>query len=295
MTATEEFTHKNIKVNGINMHYVEQGNGPLLLLLHGFPEFWYSWRHQIPELAKHYHVVAPDLRGYNDTDKPPNVSDYKIETITKDILDLIGNLGYEKAIVVAHDWGGVVGYELGMKHPEKVEKLVILNSPHPAAMKRELFKNFAQLRRSWYMFFFQLPVLPEWFMGRDLRTTFYKAFRGWAYNKAAFSKEDIEAYVKAFEKKGALTAAINWYRAALREVLKKKKINPIAVSTLIIWGENDRALGKELTYDLEKYFTAPYRVEYLSPCSHWVQHDFPEKVSELILEFAEEKAQPTEN
>ncbi|MEX2590355.1 MAG: alpha/beta hydrolase, partial [Chitinophagales bacterium] len=272
-------THKYIKVNGINMHYVEQGEGSLLLLLHGFPEFWYSWRHQIPELAKHFHVVAPDLRGYNETDKPKSVSAYSIPEVTKDILELIENLGYEKAIVVAHDWGGAIGYELGMQHPEKLEKLVILNSPHPSIMKKHLTGNFSQLRRSWYMFFFQIPLLPEFFMRSNLRKNFKKTFRGWAVNKANFPDAVIEEYVKAFEKKGALTAAINWYRAALRSWKQPKSAKkPVSVPTLIIWGEDDKALGKELTYNMDKYFSAPYKVKYLSNCSHWVQNEYPDKV-----------------
>lgn len=281
----EALSHKNISVNGINMHYVEQGSGELILFLHGFPEFWYSWRNQIPAFAKHYHVVAPDLRGYNKTDKPTSIADYDLQILTKDILDLIENLGYEKATVVAHDWGGAIGYELGANHPEKVEKLIIMNSPHPVAFKKVLTKNFTQLRRSWYMFFFQLPFLPEWFMGRDLRTNFFRTFRGWAFNKENFTKEDIEKYVEAFKIKGALTGALNWYRAAFRAFNKKRKINKISVPTLIIWGEDDKALGKELTYGLEPYFTAPLQIEYISKCSHWVQNEYPEKVNELILNF----------
>lgn len=289
MANLENISHKYIEVNGIKMHYVEQGEGELMLLLHGFPEFWYSWRNQIPELAKNYHVVAPDLRGYNETDKPKEVSAYKLETLTKDVLELIDKLGYEKAIVVAHDWGGAIGYELGMQHPDKVEKLVIINSPHPSIMKKNLTGNFQQFKRSWYMFFFQIPFLPEFFMRSNLKLNFKKTFRGWAFNKSNFTDQDIDEYVKAFEKKGALTGAINWYRAALRSWnnLKKPK-NPISVPTLIIWGEDDKALGKELTFNMDKYFSAPYKVKYLSKCSHWVQNEYPDKVNQMLLDFASE-------
>lgn len=284
---TEELQHKFTEVNGIRMHYVEQGKGDLVILLHGWPEFWFSWRKQIPELAKRFHVVAPDLRGFNETDKPTSVSQYKLEIVTKDIVDLIEKTGHEKATVIAHDWGGAVGYELGMNYPEKLNKLIIMNSPHPSVMKKNLMKNPKQRRKSWYMFFFQLPLLPELFIGFDLRTMFKKSFRGWAYNKENFPNEVIEEYVKAYSKKGAMRGGINWYRAAFRSWKEdNKKIKPpVSVPTLIIWGENDKALGKELTYDLDKYFFAPFEVKYIEKCSHWVQNEYPELVNKYILEF----------
>lgn len=281
-----DFAHRYVKVNGINMHYVEQGSGELVVLLHGFPEFWYSWRNQIPELAKHYHVVAPDMRGYNETDKPRGKKNYALATLTNDIVELIKSTGKTKATVVAHDWGGAIGWELGIHHPELLDKLIILNSPHPSVMKKALLTNPKQRKRSWYMFAFQVPVLPELFLSLGLRKFFKDSFQGWAYNKEAFSDADIDEYVKAFRKKGAIHGGVNYYRAIIGDGAKDKtKRPPVSVPTLIIWGENDKALGKELTYDLDKYFTAPYRVEYLSKCSHWVQHEYPDKVNSLILDF----------
>ena len=173
----EGLNHHITHVNGINIHYVESGEGNLIILLHGFPEFWYCWRNQIPELSKQYHVVAPDLRGYNDSQKPRKVKDYDLEIVTKDVVDLIAKAGHEKAIVIAHDWGGAIGYELGMNYPEKLRKLVILNSPHPSIMKKHLMTDRKQRRRSWYMFFFQIPWLPELLMKLQLRTYFLKALR----------------------------------------------------------------------------------------------------------------------
>ena len=157
-----------IHANGIKLHYIEQGKGELVVLLHGFPEFWYGWRNQIPVLAKQYRVVAPDMRGYNLSDKPENVSDYKIETLAKDIAELIKALGEERAIVVGHDWGAAVAWAVAALHPEVVKKLAILNVPHPNEMKRafEGF-NLAQWMKSWYIFFFQLPFIPELFVGTE--------------------------------------------------------------------------------------------------------------------------------
>lgn len=284
---SETLQHKFADVNGIRLHYAEQGEGDLIILLHGWPEFWYCWRKQIPELAKHYHVVAPDLRGFNESDKPSKVSEYKIETVTKDIVELIEKTGHTKATVIAHDWGGAVGYELGMNYPEKLNKLIIMNSPHPSVMKKQLMTNPKQRKRSSYMFLFQIPLLPELFMKLTLRKTFTKSFRGWAYNKEQFPDDVIEEYVKAFSKKGAMRGGLNWYRAAFRSWKEdnKKEKKPVSVQTLIIWGENDKALGKELTYDLDKYFSAPFEIKYIPKCSHWVQNEYPELVNQYILKF----------
>ena len=164
MVATNEtWQHREIITNGLRMHYVIQGTGPLIVLLHGFPEFWYSWRFQIPFLAEHgYTVVAPDLRGYNDTEKPP--SGYNVSTLLRDIVGLIRSLEYEKAIIVGHDWGGALAWSFAMRYPQMTERLVVLNAPHPWAFFREL-RTLKQLRKSWYMFFFQIPWLPEYILG----------------------------------------------------------------------------------------------------------------------------------
>lgn len=276
-----------IKANGIQLHYVTAGEGPPLILLHGFPEFWYSWRKQIPELAKHYKVFAPDLRGYNKSDAPANINDYSLNELVKDIKEFIQNLGYEKAIVVAHDWGAGVAWSLAWKHPEVIEKLVILNMPYPAELKKQLTKNMRQLMRSWYMFFFQIPFLPEFLLKLNLRYMLKQSFQGWCYNKDAFTDEDIEEYVKVYSQPGKLTPIINYYRALFRYPLKVegKKPGPILKPVLLIWGENDKALGKELTYNTNKYCKGPLEIKYIPNCSHWVQHEQPELVNQYILDF----------
>src|SRR5262245_37404008 len=154
--------HREAVVNGVRLHYVEAGSGPLVVLLHGFPEFWYCWRHQLPALAAAgFRAVAVDLRGYNESDKPPGARSYRLGVLVEAVAGLIEHLGADRGGVVGHDWGGVVAWVLAMRRPERVERLVAINAPHPAAWLRER-KDPAQLLRSWYTFFFQLPLLPEW-------------------------------------------------------------------------------------------------------------------------------------
>lgn len=278
-------------VNGINLHYVTAGEGGLVVLLHGFPEFWYGWKHQIPALAKQYKVVAVDMRGYNESDKPEGVKNYASQVIAKDIEQLIYSFNASKAHVIGHDWGGGIAWTLAQRFPQCIDKLIVLNCPLPQVLLKNFFTNFRQLKKSWYMFFFQLPALPEKYIGKDLRTFFSRGLRGWARNKNAFTQEDIEEYVKAFQKQGALTAAVNYYRAAFRGGMQgeNRKMIPVEADTLVIWGEEDKALGKELTFGMEKYFRNYFEIKYISNCSHWVQHEYPELVNRYILDFLRSK------
>jgi epoxide hydrolase 4 len=285
-----ELAHKYIVANEVRLHYVQAGKGKkLVVLLHGWPEFWYTWRKQIPALADHFTVVAPDLRGFNESDKPKGVANYHANIVAKDIAELIRNLGFDKAHVVGHDWGGAIAYNIAIQHPEVVDKLVIMNAPHPAIFVKALTSNFKQLMRSYYMFLFQIPWLPEKLIGRDLTTFFNKAFLGWCYNKDAFSPEDIQAFVKAYSIPGALESSINYYRAGIRlgprEVSRGTLNKKIEAQTLVIWGEGDKALGKELTYNMDKYFSNGYEVNYIPNCSHWVQNDCPDEVNTHMLAF----------
>ena len=279
--------HITEKIGAIKLHYVKQGSGPLVVLLHGFPEFWYSWRYQIEALSAQYTVVAPDMRGYGDSDKPKGVNQYSPDKVAGDIVNLITHLGYKKAHLVGHDWGGAIAWHLAQYHPDIIDKLVVLNCPLPAILGKHLRNNWAQIKRSWYMFFFQLPWLPEKRMSSNLPLFFKRALRGWAKNKQAFSNEDIEKYVEAYRKPYALTAAVNYYRAAFKNMLKKetREVKPIALNTLVLWGKDDEALGIEMTYGMERYFTNGFHIEYLENCSHWIQHDHPDKVNGLLLDF----------
>ncbi|MBI3799352.1 MAG: alpha/beta hydrolase [Deltaproteobacteria bacterium] len=279
--------HGSAYVNGVRLHYVTQGTGKLVILLHGFPEFWYSWRHQIPALAEHFQVVAPDMRGYNESDKPAGVANYRLDLLTADVMGLIRAFGEERALIIGHDWGGGVAWTFAADYPQATERLIVLNCPHPDALQKQLRSNFRQLRRSWYMFFFQIPWLPEALFRLNRRRFVEQAFRGMAIRKEAFPDEDLQRYVEASAKPGALTAAINYYRAMFRDFLRRgeRKFAKIACPTLLIWGEEDVALGKELTYNMEPYFTDRFEIKYIPRCSHWVQQEQPELVNQYMLEF----------
>ncbi len=293
MSDRQSWKHHYIHVNNLRMHYVTAGEGPLMVMLHGFPEFWYSWRHQIPVMAQRFQVVAPDMRGYNQTEKPVGVGNYRLSVLMEDIRGLVQALGRDRCVLVAHDWGGGVAWPLAMKYPQLVDRLIIMNCPPPATLMRHLQKNRTQLRRSYYMFLFQLPWLPEMALRRKDYQLIEKAFRGWAIDKSAFSELDIRLFKEAAAKPGALTGGINYYRAAMREAFKSllKGETPggdggkVKCPTLVIWGENDEALGKELTYDFHQEVEGPLEIKYIPNCSHWVQQEQPELVNRYMLDW----------
>lgn len=277
------WTHEYITTNGVKLHYVTQGEGRLMLMLHGFPEFWYSWRHQIPEFAKDYKVVAVDLRGYNDSDKPKEQSAYTMAEFIKDVKGIITGLGYETCVLAGHDWGGAIAWSFAYAYPEMVEKLIVLNIPHPAKFAEGLFTP-QQLLKSSYVFFFQLPVLPELQLQWNDYQPIATALTGMAVNKSTFSPEDIEAYKNSAAKRGALTAMLNYYRNAFQGFLSPQKWGVLDVPTLMIWGEKDTALGKELTYGTEAY-VRNFQIHYIPNCSHWVQQEQPQLVNQYMREF----------
>ena len=284
------WTHREGVVNGVRLHWVEQGEGPLVVLLHGFPEFWYAWRHQIPALAAAgFRAVAPDLRGYNLSDKPRGVRAYRIEALLGDLAGLIallgGEQGEEKAHVVGHDWGGAFAWFAPFFQPERLLSLTLLNAPHPLAFVRELRRNANQRRRSAYFFFFQLPRLPERKMRADGFAVVGKMLRRDPVTKGAFSDEDARLYTEALARPGALTAALNYYRAAFRyrpQVGGRKW--PAGLKTLVVWGERDRYLGPGLLDGLDRW-VPDLAVERIPDASHWVQADAPERVNELLIRF----------
>lgn len=276
--------HEYMITNGIKLHYVTQGSGPLMLMLHGFPEFWYSWRKQIPEFAKDYKVVALDLRGYNESDKPQEQSAYVMSEFIKDVEGVIKGLGYDRCVLVGHDWGGAIAWSFAYAHPELLERLIILNLPHPAKFSEGL-RTPQQLLRSWYAFFFQLPLLPELALQAIDYAIIGKIFTEMAINKNAFTSADIEAYKDAAARRGALTAMINYYRNVFFS-LGQRQWGILDLPTLMIWGEEDTALGKELTYGTEAY-VRDFQIKYIPNCSHWVQQEQPELVNQYMREFLE--------
>jgi pimeloyl-ACP methyl ester carboxylesterase len=278
----ETWQHDYINTNGVKLHYVTQGEGPLMLMLHGFPEFWYSWRHQIPEFAKDYKVVALDLRGYNESDKPPEQSAYGMSEFIKDIEGAIAALGYDRCVLIGHDWGGMIAWFFAYAHPEMVEQLIVLNIPHPAKFAEGL-RTPQQILRSSYALFFQLPVLPELLIQGSDYKAIESAFKGMAINKNAFTSADIEAYKDAASRRGALTAMLNYYRNAFPMMLRDDW-SVLQVPTLMIWGEEDTALGKELTYGTQAY-VRDFQIRYIPNCSHWVQQEQPQVVNQYIRDF----------
>jgi pimeloyl-ACP methyl ester carboxylesterase len=279
---------QRIRLDGVTLSCLVEGRGPLVLLLHGFPETSYAWRKQIPSLAEHFRVVAPDMRGYGDSDKPARVRDYRIGSLTADVVGLIHAFGADRAHVVGHDWGGVVAWATAQAHPEAVEHLAVLNAPHPALFARELRRVSWQLLRSWYIFFFQLPRIPERVFLRHDAARIARLMRDTAIGDGAFSESDFLEYRRAFSLPGAATASVNYYRAAFRDALAGRSPDPrrsISAPTLVIWGEKDIALGIELTHGLDRLIDAELRIERIPNTSHWVNEERPELVNRLLIDF----------
>ena len=281
-----ELEHSTIETNGIKLHVVEAGpkSGVPVVLLHGFPEFWYGWRHQIPALvAAGCRVIVPDQRGYNLSDKPKGVKSYSVFTLVKDIIGLIDALGYEKVNLVGHDWGAVVAWALAILHPERLHRLSIMNVPHPAVMKRFLQRDLEQIRRSWYVFFFQLPWLPESGMRQDNWRGAQRALRG-SGKVDTFTTDDVVKYKEAWSRPGAMTAMINWYRAIMRYQPPMPKDLRVKVRTLMMWGMKDFALSHRMARPSMDYVDEGNLI-FFPEATHWVQHDAAEEVNHYLVDF----------
>jgi len=267
----------------VKLHYVETGDGPLVVLLHGFPEFWYSWRLQIaPLAAAGFRVVAPDLRGYNLSSKPDEAAAYTADKLADDVRALIHEHGADSALVAGHDWGGTAAWATAMYHPEVVDRLAILNAAHPRKLNEGL-KHPSQLERSWYFFYFALPTLPEHHVqAHDWR--FFKHFLRDA--QPPYTDEELARYVEAWAQPGAVAAMIDYYRAAVRPPKgTNTEIRPVSAPTLVIWGQRDRYLGQDLAEPHREDVPNLDRVERLPDASHWAHHDEPERVTQLLTDF----------
>jgi len=280
-TSTVSWSHEKIQANGIQFHYVTEGSGPLMIFLHGFPEYWYSWRHQISEFSKNYKVVALDLRGYGQTDRPQGRENYTIDVLVDDVKEVVSALGYEKCVLVGHDWGALIAWYVTMNFESYVEKLIVMNVPHPQCYMENL--NLNQVLKSWYIWLFQLPKLPELYLkSRDYKWI-TDQFRG-AVNSEAFSQKDLNNYKENAAHPGALTAMLNYYRNLPAKMIKKDITPIIQVPTLMLWGENDPYTGKNSTLGTERY-VKNLDLKFLPNCSHWTQQDCPKEVNQYMSDF----------
>lgn len=281
-------------VNGVRLHYARAGEGKLILFVHGFPEFWYAWKDLLPEFGRDHLAVAPDMRGYNLSSKPADVTDYSVPHLVDDLRALARSLGHEKFILVAHDWGGGVAWSLGIHHPECLEKLVIINAPHPALFERELNRNPAQQAASQYMLLFRSPKAEATLAANDY-AFLVDAVLTRGLKKGHFTENDRQAYLTAWSRPGALTGSLNWYRAAgigppTKADTEAHSFEPSAgpskvnVPTLVIWGEKDQALVKENLEGLQEY-VPDLTVRRIPDGTHWVIHEQPDLVAAHIREF----------
>ncbi len=279
-----------IEANGLRFAYDEAGSGPdIALCLHGFPESRFSWRYQLPVLADAgWHAVAPDMRGYGQTSRPPARADYRMAHLIEDAAALFDAFGARRRLLVAHDWGALIAWSFAIAHTRPLDGLIIMNVPHPAVFQRVLRTSLAQLGRSWYVFFFQLPFLPEAMLRARGARAVGEAFRGMAVNKAAFPDDVLAHYRDNASKPGALTAMINYYRANFLTLASPPDKTPIEVPVLMVWGEQDTALGLELTEGYEPY-VHDFTLQRLPGVSHWVQQEAPEQVNARIIEWLNEK------
>jgi pimeloyl-ACP methyl ester carboxylesterase len=276
-------THRTVDAGGLRMHVVEAGAGPAVVLLHGFPEMWWSWRHQIRPLAEAgFRVIVPDQRGYNDTDKQ---GPYDLDTLAGDICRLVEAVDAgPKVRLVGHDWGGAVTWHLASTRPEIVERAAVLNCPHPVMMKKG-FTKLSQLKRSWYMFAFQLPGLAERYITRD--GNLLRMLRANAVDRTNTGDDELEPFVENIQKPGALTAMLGWYRAMPGFALSKqrRKLGKISAETMLLWGMRDSALGYDDLVPGTERFAPNLKIVPVEEAGHFVQSDRPVPVNQALIDF----------
>ena len=280
------YTHRTLNVNGVRLHVAEAGpeDGKPVILLHGFPETWRGWHQQVPALVEAgRRVIVPDQRGYHRSEKPSAVSDYDIDVLSSDVTALADAYGADHFDLVGHDWGAAVAWNVAAAHPGRLRRLAILNVPHPRVMVQTLTSDLDQLRRSWYIFFFQIPMLPEWMLSRNDFAALRKMLRA-SGHPDTFTDEHVRHYVKAWSRPGAVRSMIHWYRAAGRRAFRAgPPTGPIRAPTLVIWGAQDVALSMDMaqpSVDL----CLDGRLAVIDDATHWVQHDAPTRVSRLLLD-----------
>jgi epoxide hydrolase 4 len=289
MNDENQFEFGYAQIGSVRLHYAKAGEGErLVILLHGFPEFWYSWRHQLKALSDEYTVVAPDMRGYNLSDKPTQVADYDLEKIADDVIGLIHHFGREKAAVIGHDWGASVAWTLAAKHPEYLWKLGALQVPPIAVWRKN--QTVRQFLASWYMFFFQLPLVPEHLLKLNDFALLENALKNTTAERNVFTDEDIARYKKTWSEPFAVTAMLNYYRAnVLKRFFTKPDTPPkIKVPTVFIYGEQDTAVLPETVKGVGEMIDAPFEEFRIPTSAHWVQQEAAEAVTEILREFLAE-------
>jgi epoxide hydrolase 4 len=281
---TLPMTHAQVRTNGVSLHVAQAGpeTGPLVLLLHGFPEYWGAWQKTIPALVQAgFRVWVPDQRGYNLSDKPQGAGAYTLDHLAGDIVGLIDAAGATQAALVGHDWGASVTWWTANRHPERVSQMVAINAPHPAIWLRRIRESWSQRLKSSYMVFFQLPRVPEAVLRMGNWSGLERSIRGSA-RAGTFSDADFAAYRAAWSQPGAMTAMLNWYRALKRmPELPSLRIPPPA---LVLWGKNDAFAEPEVAHE-SAALCDDARVEVIEDATHWVHHEEPDRVNRLLLEF----------
>jgi pimeloyl-ACP methyl ester carboxylesterase len=291
------FKHEYANVNNIRLHYVSAGKGKLLLFLHGFPEFWYEWKHQLAEFGRDYQAVALDMRGYNLSSRLADVKQYGMKYLVEDVRAFAAHLGHRKFVLVGHDWGGGVAWPFAMCYPDYLEKLIIINAPHPITFMRELRDNPAQREASQYIQVYRTPEAEE-ILSRDNYKLLVDAFLRDGLKQGYFTEEDCKAYIEAWSQPGALTGGLNYYRSAhlgpftgeSDEALSSDpSLFAVKVPTLVIWGEKDRYLLTGNLEGLDKY-VPNLTVKCISEGSHWVIHEQPALINTYIREFINDRS-----
>jgi pimeloyl-ACP methyl ester carboxylesterase len=280
-------TSRAVETNGVRLHAVEAGpeDGKLLVLLHGFPEFWYGWHETITPLANAgYRVVVPDQRGYNLSAKPPDVGDYRIDELAHDVVGVIDAYDRETAAVAGHDWGAAVGWWLALHHADRLSEFVAVNVPHPTVFERTLRESWGQRLKSWYVLAFQLPKLPESVAKAGNWRLPVRSMRGTS-NPGTFDDEDFRRYRRAWNREGAFEAMVNWYRAVVRD-RPEPETTRVDVPTLVIWGANDRFLEKRMAGGSVEH-CADGRLLTVDGATHWVVHEEPHRVADAIADHAD--------
>ena len=286
---SKKITHDYAQIGGVRLHYATAGTGDkLVILLHGFPEFWYSWRKQIVALSEDYTVVAPDLRGFNLSDKPQEVSAYDIDKVADDVIGLIHYFGREKAAVIGHDWGASVAWNIAIKHPEVLWKLGALQVPPPSILKKNM--SLSQLLASWYMFFFQIPKLPEWLLSKNDFEGLAQGVKSSTVESGIFTDADIAEYKKAWREPFALTSMLNYYRANFykRFISQTDETPKIKVPTVFIFGEQDKAILRATVSGIGEAIDAPFEEFFIPSSGHWVQQEEAETVTQILRDFLAE-------